>query len=149
MKRFRFRLERFLDLAKYEERQWELRLAEITGVCVALANEIGSLKGRKAAAFASRRGLRDAGDLISLELFMKNLEQRAERLEVSLREKEKVRDEVRKGYLEASRKRKVLDKLREKKEAEYYKDQNRAEVGVIDDINSGNAARMSAAASEG
>lgn len=144
MKRFRYRLERFLDLAKYEERQWELRLAEITGICIALKSEISSLQSRKAHAFASRSGTVYADDLLSIELFIKNMDQRIAKLEVTLAEKEKKREEIRLGYLEASKKRKVLDRLKEKKAVEYYKEQNRAEVGVIDDINSGTAARARA-----
>ena len=40
MQRFQFRLERLLDLRKYREREWELKLAEITGICLMIRRRI-------------------------------------------------------------------------------------------------------------
>ena len=40
MRRFQFRLERFLDLRRWKEREWEIRLAQATGKVVLLKNRI-------------------------------------------------------------------------------------------------------------
>jgi flagellar FliJ protein len=50
-------------------------------------------------------------------------------------------EEARTLYLEASRDRKILDKLREKREGEYRKIVSAGEIKVIDDISGGAAAR--------
>ena len=41
---------------------------------------------------------------------------------------------MRKEYLEASKERKVLDKLKERQEGEFYREQLREEVKGMDDI---------------
>ena len=60
---------------------------------------------------------------------------------VQLIEKEKVRDAIRAGYLEASRARKVLDRLKEKRAQAYHREQLEDEVKLLDDLGSSNAAR--------
>jgi len=40
MRRFQFRLERFLDLRRWKEREWEIALAKILGECLLLENRI-------------------------------------------------------------------------------------------------------------
>ena len=51
MKAFRFKLERILSLRKHREREWEIKLAEITGECVRLSREIEERSMSKAEAF--------------------------------------------------------------------------------------------------
>jgi flagellar export protein FliJ len=43
-------------------------------------------------------------------------------------------EKVRLGYLEASRKRKVLDKLKERQGEEVRRQQNRDEIAVLNEI---------------
>ena len=60
------------------------------------------------------------------------------RAQLTLSEQE--REKIQKEYLEASRDRKVLSKLRERREAQYAKERKLEEVKEIDDINTGRAA---------
>ena len=43
MRRFQFRLERFLDLRRWKEREWEIRLAHATGKVILLKNRIAEI----------------------------------------------------------------------------------------------------------
>jgi flagellar FliJ protein len=50
-------------------------------------------------------------------------------------------EEARRIYLEASRDRKILDKLKERRQREYHKKMLAEEVKMLDDISGGSAAR--------
>jgi hypothetical protein len=43
MRRFQFRLERFLELRRWKEREWEIALAKILGECLLLENRIAEI----------------------------------------------------------------------------------------------------------
>ncbi len=137
MRKFNFRLERFLDIRKYKEREWELKLAEITGVCISLKNNIEE-RLRIIVVSMKKRALHS--DSIDVELFLA-YEKYINRLEIEISEfqeelvlKELQRAKVQKSYLEASKQRKVLDKLKEKKKIEFYKEQRKDELKEIDDL---------------
>ena len=116
MRAFRFKLERILALRKYREREWEIKLAGATGECVQLRRDIEDREARKAGA------LNYAPDHTT-HLYMARLQQEADRKAKELIEAEKRREEVQTEYLVASRDRKVLDKLKEKRSGAYLKEQ--------------------------
>jgi len=136
MKRFSFRLEKILEIRKYHEREWELKLAEITGTCMRIEGEIRYLLSERSEAFQKRHLSleRDISYLLYSELYMQRLQQSADRLSRDLREKEKILEEVRDQYREASKQRKILEKLKEKRQKENYKKQRDEEIKAIDDI---------------
>ncbi len=144
MRRFHFRLQRLLELRAYRERQWEARLAEITGTCMKLSRRIEQTRVDARAGFSLdyRQGARLDLELLSArERYLARLDHERRALQQELTQRLQDREEVRAGYLEASRERKVLDKLRERREAEYYSEQRMEEHRVLDDINNGQAAR--------
>ena len=136
MKRFSFRLEKILEIRKYHEREWELKLAEITGTCMRIEGEIRNLLTERGKAFQKRHLSleRDISYLLASELYMQRLEKSADLLARNLREKEKILEEIREQYREASKQRKILEKLREKRQKENYKKQHDEEIKAIDDI---------------
>ncbi len=147
MRRFQFRLERFLELRRWKEREWELALARVQGECVRLEQrieqitaEIGEsrLTGFAAAGpvtEAAGRALLDVEAMARRELYVQRLARERERARSALVERRREMEKVRVKYLEASRARKVLDKLRERREAEYYEAQIDEEFKTIDDMN--------------
>ena len=142
MKRFRYKLERILSLRAYSEREWELKLAKATGQCVRLAREIDDRNLRKAR--SALKGVRkedNVANLLQNHLYMSRLDQEMQKRHGQLLEREKEREEVQSSYLKASRKRKVLSNLKEKRSIAYIKEQKVEEVKEIDDINTGRAAR--------
>jgi flagellar FliJ protein len=56
-------------------------------------------------------------------------------LEEELQERLARKDEVQATYLEHSRDRKVLDRLKERKAREFYREQRREEFKAMDDAN--------------
>jgi flagellar FliJ protein len=141
MKAFRFKLERILSLRKHREREWEIRLAEITGKCVTLAREIEDRTIRKADALLRAAPRGEVEGYLATHLYMRRLDQEIEKKNAELAANEQKREQIQAEYLKYSRDRKVLDNLKEKRMAEYMAGQKVEEVKQIDDINTGRAAR--------
>jgi flagellar protein FliJ len=140
MRQFRFRLEHLLTLRRYREREWELKLARAAGICLRIRNRIKEIDEQirhTVACLFQRETLTDYGFRTSSELFMARLREERKQREEELKKREKERDEVQTIYLEHSKKRKVLEKLKEKREAEYYSEMKKEEFKLIDDINNG------------
>ena len=145
MKRFHFRLDRLLELRRYREREWELKLATITGRCLLINQKIQQNRHNIVQTIRGRPmslGRLDLSSLYAAELYMSRLDHEIGNLETELEFREKERDEINQKYLEVSRDRKVLEKLREKKEAGYYSEQKKEEFKTADDITTGRAARF-------
>lgn len=138
MRRFQFRLEKLLSLRRHREKEWEIKLAEITGVCINLEKEIAYAEAEKARVLyklTAGVGMVDMETLKLREHYTERLNRRVSELVEELAVKRTEQDEIRKKYIEISRDRKVLSKLKERREAEYYKIQRLDEMKEIDDIN--------------
>jgi flagellar FliJ protein len=147
LKRFRFRLERFLDLRRWKEREWEIALAKILGECLLLENritEIGTEIGASRLAGFTDGARVDVQAMARRELYVLRLAQERERAQVRLVEKRKEMEKVRAKYLEASKERKVLDKLKERQSGEYYVRQRDEEFKTLDDLNTSSSAARGA-----
>lgn len=140
MRAFKFKLERILALRKYREREREIKLAEATGECVQLRRDIADRQQRKRDMLAGQRGFGTAA-LLDSHLYMTRMQQESDKKTAALDKAEIRREEMQKEYLEASKDRKVLDKLKEKRSAGYLKEQRVEEVKEVDDINTGRASR--------
>ncbi len=137
MRRFQFRLEKILNLRKYREREWEQKLAVISGICLELENRIQMLnmeKQRVAFKYSVEKGV-DVSTLISRELYTLRIDKGIEELADELKKRREELEEVRKKYLEISKERKVLEKLKERQEKRYYEEQKLEEIKIIDDLN--------------
>ena len=134
MKRFQFRLKKLLDIRRYEEREWEIKLAKVTGACINLENRIEENY------LESRRSLRERAVITDLEWqralsrYQLRLGQECGRLEKELEHELLTRAGVENEYLAASRKRKALDKLEGKQEAAYFRQKKREEVKELDEM---------------
>jgi len=146
MKRFAFRLERVLELRDYAERQAEAVLAERSAVCARLG--LALEENAKATVVASRERFRPgsgAADHRAGELYALRLAKERERLMKDLALAETERETARLGYVEASKAREIVQKLRDRKEAEYYKAITREETKLMDDLASGVRSRLAMA----
>lgn len=142
MKRFRFDLEKLLELRLYREREAEQELARAVGELAAIEERIRSLAEERVRVAADRFSAgRTSADMRSAELYLLRLEKTKEALLEAAAKAELVVAAKREAYLEASRERKVLDKLKEKRKAEYRAAAGREEIKVIDDISGGASAR--------
>jgi flagellar protein FliJ len=133
--RFRFRLEKLLELRGFFERKAELVLAEKAGRCALLDNKL-----RETAEAKSRTGRemfsagRMLADYRAAELYMVRLDRDRDRLTKELAAAELEREEARLNYVEKRRSREVIDKLKERREAEYYRLALREETKALDDL---------------
>jgi len=137
VKRFRFRLERLLELRAHRERQALYRLAEAAGHCVRLARRLQETESERGAAYRSApaaAGALDLGLFAYRERYLAWLEATRRRLSEELARREKERLEVQARYLEASRERKVLEKLKERRAAEHRHEARVEEFNVQDDV---------------
>ena len=139
MRRFRFRLERLLELRAHREQEALYRLAEATGHCVRLARRIQELGQERGAAFRSVPGEvgrldLDMGLFAYRERYLAWLEATRRRLSEELARREKQRLEVQASYLQAAREHKVLAKLKERRAAEHRRQARIEEFNVQDDV---------------
>jgi flagellar protein FliJ len=144
MRRFQFRLERFLELRRWKEREWEVALAKILGECLLLERRLVEIAAEISASLHSvfLGGNRiDIEAMARRELFVQRLARERERTQATLVEKRKELEEVRAKYLEAAKERKVLDKLKERRAGEYYEHALDEEFKTIDDMNTAAATR--------
>jgi len=136
MRRFRFKLDKILELRRYAEQEWELKLAEVTGRVVAAEEEIREWARRRheTGRFHAGAGTVDMLLMRSREDYVMRIDQRVLELQYQLVALETERSKVRDGYVEASKKRKALSRLEERQAEEYYRDALREEGRVLDEI---------------
>ena len=144
MRRFRYRLERLLELRRYREREWELKLAGITGRCLRIRSEIQSrhsIKGQTHQDWRIPAGPVDINRLFASERYLLRMDQEIKVLGQELVIREEERTEIQGRYLEVSKMRKVLDKLKERRQQEYYQEQKKEELKSADETYLGRASR--------
>lgn len=135
MKRFHFRLEKVLEVRKYHERLAEMKLAAAAGKCSLLERKLmdNALASRNAA-LQRFAGGGDLFDLQTVELYVRRLTIEREKTLKALALAEAERETARNQYIAASRDKKLLDKLRERRESEYYHTASREEIKILDDL---------------
>ena len=150
MRRFAFRLEKVLELRRYREREWELKLAEVTSRVMGLEREIERWLGRRRTISGGPTvpGPVDMNEWRSREGYAVLVDERIHRLRRQLLVLEAERDTVRERYLELSRRRKALTRLKERRGEEYYRDALRDEHRTVDEL-AGTAAARRRSDSEG
>jgi flagellar protein FliJ len=145
MRRFRFRLEKFLELRRWKEREREIALAKVLGEVLLLEKriaEIGQLIGASLFGEFRRENRIDIEAMTRRELYAQRLAREREARQAALVVKRGELEQARARYLEASKDRKVLDKLRERRETEYYEQAVDTEYKEIDDMNTASSTRQ-------
>lgn len=141
MRRFSFNLEKLLIIREHEEKEWEIRLGKAVSNCVNIEMAIKDRhKEIKKIIGLSANNVENNNYLLSANIYRNRMEQEIIGLEEELKKAKEERDEIKADYLEASKKRKVLYKLKEKREREYYKAQRKIEFNEIDEMNNARAA---------
>ncbi len=135
MKRFAFKLEKLLELRAYHERRAELVLAQKAGRKALLEGRLQAVAESKAKAsrdmFAPGR---DLADYRASEFYIKRLDLERDRLVGELVVAEAELEKARLEYVERHRDREAIGKLKERRQAEYYRAAERAETKSLDDL---------------
>jgi flagellar FliJ protein len=145
MRRFKFRLEKFLELRRWKEREREIALAKVLGEVLLLERRIEEIAGLISGSLFGqflRENLVDVEAMSRRELYVQRLAREREAKRAALVAKRRELEEVRRLFLEASKERKVLDKLRERQETEYYERAIDEEYKTVDDMNTAAASRQ-------
>lgn len=138
MKRFKFRLEELLRIRRYHERTWEIKLAEVVGHCVRIEGVLKELDAERIAnSSCSVDGfIYGLSDLYARNEYLRRIDSETKTAKTELEKKLKEREEVNREYLVASKNRKILEKLEERKAEEYYKIQLKEEGKALDEVGS-------------
>jgi flagellar FliJ protein len=132
---FRFNLEKLLEVRGFYERKAEMVLAEKAGRCALLDAELRELAESRvrtrAEMYSSGRML---ADYQAAEVYMIRLDRDKEKLLVKLAQAELEREKARAEYVEKRRDREAIEKLKERRQAEYYHLALREETKVLDDL---------------
>ncbi|MDR2135744.1 MAG: flagellar export protein FliJ, partial [Treponema sp.] len=136
--RFQFSLEKVLELRKHREREAEIALGRAVGELTALENRLKELALLRRGAWDDCRSEGGAAENLAdydraREFYIRRLDQTKEELLQEAAEAQARVEEARGVFLEASRERKILDKLREKQAGAYRKAVFAAEVKTLDD----------------
>ncbi len=135
MKRFRFRLEKVLEVREYYERLAEMKLSAAAGKCALLERRlVDNAHATREAARQRFAGGRELYNMRAVELYAQRLASERDRTMKALAMAEVERESARQGYVSASKEKKLLTKLRERREAEYYRSATREEVKILDDL---------------
>jgi len=142
MRPFTFNLEKILNLRKFREDEAKIELGRATGVLAALEGSIFALAQERARAAAAQFSPENSAVMIQQYMFyLVRLDNTKEQLLKEAALAELKVEEARAQFLEASRERKVLDKLKEKRQKEYRKEMFAEETKTLDDIST--AVRLS------
>ncbi len=135
MKRFSFGLEKILELREYRERIAKAVMAEKAGRCTILELELE--ENARRTVVTGRERFRRGGnvsDYLAGEHYALRLGAERERLMKVLALAEAEREQARLAYIEASKSKELITKLKEREEAGYYKAAARDETKSMDDI---------------
>jgi len=138
VKRFKFNLEKVLELRQYKEQEAKNELGHAISVLNTIENNIKQNAQSHSRAvnerFTSINTPLGSLTMLAWDNYILRLEQEAQRLMEEAAQAELVVEEKRALYLEASRELKVMDKLKEKREQEYRKEMFAAETNERDDM---------------
>ena len=145
MRRFNFKLEKILKLRENYEHETEIELGKAIGVLSALETRIKNIAEEKVNA-AKNRFSGNFNQIRSYEFYIWRLDQTRDALLNAAAQAELEVEKRREIYLEASRDRKIISKLKERQEKEYRRTVNLEEIKIIDDISGGVIARKASSA---
>jgi flagellar FliJ protein len=135
MKRFNFSLRRLLDLWEHREDEAKIELGKAIGILAVIEQHIDEVSMARARAMTDRYS-RNMNDFRGYDLYIRRLEQTTEKLQKEAVLAELEVNEKRDLFIEASRDRKVLDKVKERRQKEHRKEMFAEEIKELNDIGS-------------
>ena len=134
MKKFKFSLEKVLSLREFEQNQAQIELGKAQSVVNDLNNQLKYIASEIVRSNESRANSTDLNFLLSIENYINGLNYKKEILLEELAKAQLVLEEKRAIVVEAIKKRKSLEKLKEKQFEEYKKQYNLEEEKILDEI---------------
>lgn len=135
MKPFNFSLEKILDLRTYHEDEAKLELGRAIGVLSEIESKIAVIAKERAIALQDQFNPKNSAAVIQQYMFyIIRLDNTKEQLLKEAARAELEVEKAREVFIEASKERKVLDKLKEKRQKEHRKAWLTEEGKALDDI---------------
>ncbi|HHU37531.1 MAG TPA: flagellar export protein FliJ [Treponema sp.] len=134
MKRFSFRLEKLLNFRLFREREAEINLGKAISARDALQLELDDIALKRVRTSGERRSQMPLNELLAIEHYITRLDDTKEKLIEKLVMANIEVEKVREKYISATKNRRVLSKLREKKTTEWKKYVLEEEAAILDDI---------------
>jgi flagellar protein FliJ len=139
MKSFQFSLEKVLEYRREIEEEWEIKLGQVNGEYNRILMDMEGVDQSAQEALAGCAAA-SGEEVHSWGLYRWRLESQKIQMGRTLAAKEEERNRIRKKFLEASRDRKIISRLKEKKMQEYKKYLNKEEMKRLDDLSAAKAA---------
>jgi flagellar FliJ protein len=133
-------LEKILKLRRSREEEAKLELGKAVSVLGELEMKIEAAAEEKFRAMALRF-VRGASEIVHYDRYILRLDKNREALLEAAVQAELAVEEARGAYMEASRDRQVMDKLRDRRLGEYRRRSVLEEIAASDDISGGRRAR--------
>jgi len=132
MKKFKFNLEKILQLRKFKEEECKLVLGQAISALNKIENDIKmtALKRHNASCERFKYPLETS----SWDLYILRLEQETEKLAQKAAQAEIIVEEKRSLYLEAQKELKAMEKLKEKQKDAYRNEYLNNEMNLVDEI---------------
>jgi flagellar FliJ protein len=134
MKRFKFNLEKIMQLRKFKEEECKIALGQAVSFLNKIENDIKETALKKHNAASLR--FSNVDETASWEIYILWLDQQADRLTEQAAQAQIVVEEKRALYLEAQKDLKVIEKLKEKQQKEHKKEMFNYEMNEVDDLTS-------------
>ncbi|MCR4579872.1 MAG: flagellar export protein FliJ [Treponema sp.] len=134
MKKFSFELEKVLEFRNFEKQQAEGELAKALAVENEINNNLKIIAQQYAAVKASMKGSHDFQDIIAQSQYNNLLDYQKEELLKQLAEAKLVSEQKRDVLRECMKKTNALEKLREKKLAEWKDAADYEEAELLDEV---------------
>jgi len=136
MKRFKFNLEKVLQLREFKEEECKIALGKAVGEVNRIENEIKMTAIKRHNAASARFNDVDVNEITAWENYILRLDKAAQTLAEQCAKAQIVVEEKRALYLDALKDVKAIEKLKEKREKEYRKETLDLQMAEIDDITS-------------
>jgi len=135
VKRFRFKLEKALEFRAHREQEAKTELGKAVGSLTLIEQRIRAVAEDRSQAASQRFSPENRiHDMRQYDLYILRLDALKDKLLSAAVQAEQKVDEARELYLGASRDRKVLDKVKERKAGEYRKTRSLDEIKAQDDL---------------
>ena len=134
MKKFKFSLEKVLSLREFEQNQAQIELGKAQSVVNDINDQLKFIASERLKSNESRSKSSDLTFLMSIENYINGLDYKKEKLIEELAQAQIILEEKRAIVVEAIKKRKSLEKLKEKQFESYKKEYNKEEEKILDEI---------------
>ncbi|MCL2210343.1 MAG: flagellar export protein FliJ [Treponema sp.] len=132
MKKFKFNLEKILQIRKFKEEETKLALGQAISALNKIENEIKVTALMKNNAVRER--YRDPQATQSWEVYILRLEQEAQRMLEQAAQAQLVVEEKRAIYLDALKDYKAMEKLKENEQKAYRKEMLDTQMDEVDEL---------------